>query len=143
MTRLVTVAQSSRRSPKIRRKSTTSDLIAGAVLGGAVGFIVGSIMSAARSQGNQAAPSIAGVSLEGVDLTRPFAVDLSIPENAEVPKKIAAYQRAQYVQRAFEVANPNWRVDPNFHPSTGKFVLVVYPATNQSHQIAQRFLTNA
>lgn len=142
MTRLNTMARPHRRSSGTRRKSDASDLVAGAILGGTFGLIVGSLMSTARSQGGRTAPSVAGVSLEGVDLNRPFSVDLSVPEHAPTNSKIAAHHRAQRIKQEFEAASSDWRVESDFHPSVGRFVLVVHPAAPENREIAQRFLTN-
>jgi hypothetical protein len=124
-----------------RRKaaSSTGEVVAGAMLGGALVALTAGIMSAARSRNRPAGPVVGGVSLSGVDLTRPFVVNLSIPSSSTYEKKVEAYRRALESYQAFSSAG--WRVDRDFRPQDGHFVFTVSPNSTIEQRIARQLLS--
>ena len=122
-----------------RAVSSTGEVVAGALLGGALVALTAGLLSAARGRNQSAGPVIGGVSLAGIDLSRPFLVNLSIPDSSPSEKKVAAYNRALESHRAF--SSLGWHVERDFRPLDGHFILTVSPNSTVEQRIARQLLT--
>lgn len=101
-------------------------------MGAAIGGVAGLVLAArglARNAGATGPLIVGGVNLSGVDLSRPFMVDFSVPPSATPDAKRTALANMRSSWMALIDRFPMWTYDPDVDASSGRFVLKVTPTT--------------